>query len=691
MLQKFDLSALHVDLFCPALCYCIQLKLAVFHYMVRWGRGAQVDLSTPKIVKVRFMGFFTVTAHDGTSLCPVGQKHAGVLAYLLYHAGTQVPREKLIDLFWSESGVKQGQASLRQALHAVRNALRGYAEMVLTIHRKWVRVNREHITSDIWSRDAGALAYGNGGFLENLLSTAPIFDDWVLQTGREITNEKIADAEQKLEKLDLQKDAEKALMCTKTILALDPYNEAAAQTEMTIHANQGRIGQARRTFERLKAALEADDLPVSDETQSLFEALTSGRSRGAATDDAAPSQAASELSSDRGVPVINVSISDTENCGPEKAVYVTEFFDQLIVRMVQMPEVRLQTETDGDDALHYNMVVSSGETQRGLRISLRLTAPNRQLVWTERADLEDAPSDEDILVQVDSLVTRMLPELEEHIFQRIKGEPTTAYGNFLFSKRHFSTAPSEDYIERVLAYLHRAIEIDPEFLPPYSHLIMNYNTGMFMSRPGTDHSVHRQKAFELSQKLLFLNSKHANGHICMAWCLLWRYKFDAAERSIRRAMDLAPYDPHRLNIIGTALVYLGHHDEAERYYEMAQDRMHHDFDFQRTDYGELYYLNQDYEAALSWMAIPEMRTPYKTYFFRALAHAQLGHKAEAHEDLEAFVEDIRGRWAGPQPFTPEAGLQWYCDLLPLRTHTDRRTLQEGLAKLGFSPTVNGLS
>ncbi len=638
-------------------------------------------------IQVKLIGHFSVSDSDGSSICPKGLKTAGVLAYLIFNLGKEITRERLIDLFWSDRGTKQGQDSLRQSLHAIRLVFGHHAEYIMSVSRRTIVIHPEYVNIDLWQADGTISANLSGIFLENLNSTSPVFDDWVMVTRRDLINRQISAEERRLAALDININSEEALKHTKTIITLDPLNEPVARTAMKIYALQGRLGHARRAFEQLSENLRADGLEVSVETRNALKALSDGRSL--AEDPTPTNPRLDMLIADRGIPTIEAEFIDPTLTSPIQAQIISDFSDRLITRMVQMPEIRVHSQQGKSDQGQYRLIVSSGQTHSGVRVSLRLVAPNSQFIWSERAELGEDPSDSRILIAVDRLVMQLLPALEEHIFYNIKGEPTTAYGNFLFSKRIFSTAPSEDYIENALSYLRRAVQVDPGFLPAYSHLIMYYNTGMFMSQPGADHSDLRKTALELSQKLLFLNSKHANGHICMAWCLMWRSKFDAAERSLRRAMDLSPYDPHRLNIIGTALVYLGHHDEAKTYYEMAQNRLHHDFDFQRTDYGELYFLKREYPQALSWMEIPEARTPYKTLFFRAMVQAQLGRMDEARKDVDAFVEDIRLRWKGREPFRPEDGFQWYSDLLPLRTRRDRETLADGMAKLQIPITVRG--
>ncbi|WP_166486111.1 BTAD domain-containing putative transcriptional regulator [Jannaschia sp. CCS1] len=621
----------------------------------------------------------------GNPVTPRGQKPAALLAYLLYNAGRDVPRDRLIDMFWNDRGSKQGRDSLRQALHVLRSTIGEAGAVLMHIDRQSVHVVKAHLSSDLQQKEDAPWEL-DGEFLADLAPTAPVFEDWLTETRRAVRRHQVAAAEQALDRLDAEANPDAVLACATAILSLDPHHEPAARCAMERYAVQGKRGHALRVFETLSEALKSDGFEVSPDTDNLLRAISDNRFP-IDKPHPAPTPRPGASGDARGLPVVWLDLSETRH-DRDSWDFVSDFCDHLILRCVQMPEFNLLTVEDVTDIEKYTVAVSSGTTQSGLRISLRLRAPDDHLLWSGRADLPDQPDDDRVHLAVDKLVMQMLPPLEAHVFASLGAQIDTAYGYYLKAKRTFWTDPQFGYIDKVVADLQRAIEIAPTFLPPYPMMIMYHNTGMFMSRPGIDHTDGRAQALDLSQRLLFLNSNFPNAHISMGWCLLWRRNFDAAERSIRRAIELDPYEPHRLSVIGTALVYLGHHEEGQRFYDKAQGRMQHDFDFQRTDYGELHFFKTEYERALSWMEIPEARTPYKTLFFRAAANAQLSRRTDAQNDIDAFVEDIRPRWAGRDPFTPERGFQWYADMLPLRLASDRATLRAAMGKLGLDVTVH---
>lgn len=626
-------------------------------------------------------GFFGLRTAGGQTLRPTGQKPAALLGYLAYANGREVTRERLIDLLWSDRGEKQGKDSLRQALYTIRSTLKAVAPDMLVTNRYTVSLNPEGVSFDLWHPDGTLNEKCDGTLLEDLNSISPVFDDWLTQARRELRQRQVLQAERILNTIDSAAHPDDALELTKSILKLDPTNEPAARMAISIHGERDEVGHAQRIFNSLRTELRADDLDVSHRTIEVFEGIGVSARPAAQVATLPKSIEPNEVFH---VPLLEVTLERT----PQATEVTDEFMDELIARLSQMPELRVRIGASGKplSPQEFRLMVFPSSRQASTSVAARLQNGEGEIVWSHRAGLPPDPTGDEIDVVVDTLVINMLPALEEHIYRRIRREPVTAFEHYLFARRHYIEANDDNYIENVVKHLERCVELDPEFLPAMEKLVMHYNTGRFMSQPGTDHSGPREKAYKLAQRLLFINSRYPNGHVRMAWCLLWRESYQSAERSLRKGMELKPYDPHMLNVTGTALVYLGDLDTAERYYKMSQERSLHDMDFIRTDFGELYYLRGDFETALSWLETLEVRTPYRALFWRIPTYAQLGLLAEAQQDIHDMFEDLRKRWRGPQEFNPEAAVQWMCDMKPYRRAEDRDLLVDGFNKAGIPIT-----
>ena len=168
-----------------------------------------------------------------------------------------------------------------------------------------------------------------------------------------------------------------------------------------------------------------------------------------------------------------------------------------------------------------------------------------------------------------------------------------------------------------------------------------------------------------------------------AWCLLRLRKFEDAEASLNEAIRYKLYDPDRINAIGTAFVWLGDTERGLRFYDIAKRRMIHNLDFLSTDYGEAYYFQKDYETAIGYLEVGELRNPVRTHILRCATLAQLGRLVEARADAQKAIGVFKDRWKGNEPFSVEKATKWYLAGVPLRRAEDMENLVHGLAKGGF--------
>ena len=71
-----------------------------------------------------------------------------LLAFLALAPGLRHPRERLINLLWSDRGDEQARNSLRQCLSAIRKALGDSADLALQVDRTTVCLKAETLDVD---------------------------------------------------------------------------------------------------------------------------------------------------------------------------------------------------------------------------------------------------------------------------------------------------------------------------------------------------------------------------------------------------------------------------------------------------------------------------------------------------------------------------------------------------------------
>jgi DNA-binding SARP family transcriptional activator len=212
-----------------------------------------------------------------------------VLALLIYLAveGGEHGREKLIALLWPDSEREQGQASLRNTLARLRQAL-GEAETYLTIEKEAVsfdlsrpfdldlRLIQTAVQSiqetaklnDPSPLSAALAAYG-GDFLEGFsLGDAPDFDHWASQQ-REAWHQRLTRIFNRLSRWQFEAgQVDEAIDTTARWIAHDSLNEAAYRRLMQLQALSGNRTAALQAYEQCRRIL-AEELHVEPESETV--------------------------------------------------------------------------------------------------------------------------------------------------------------------------------------------------------------------------------------------------------------------------------------------------------------------------------------------------------------------------------------------------------------------------------------
>ncbi|KAA9009482.1 BTAD domain-containing putative transcriptional regulator [Histidinibacterium aquaticum] len=629
-------------------------------------------------VTVRLAGQFDVRTADGRLLLPRGRKSRALLAYLLFQRGKPVSRSRLADLFWSDRDTEQARASLRQALYEIRKALGDAAFQRLSARRETVAIAPKSMAFDLWDAGDEYHPAAESLFLEDLDDVSPVFDDWVAEMRRTIRAEQLKKGEALLHGALQGGQADAIAAAATTVLALDGTNEPAARRLIEALGQLGRPSSAKAEFEKLRQALEQDGFEVEAQTR---EVLAAALDRSEAAGPAAQRVPVGPVSRASALPTLTLRVPQGDD-GAGTGQLARNMEEVLSHRLERMTELSVVAGPSAD----FELEVSAQPRADRVLCIVRLTdRRSGVLCWSMRETLLA----ERVVEQMDDhsahAAGAILAAIERIEIQMADGrspETSTAYDHYLRAKFRFFEADGSDYMAEVQEELEAALAKDPDFVAAYPHLIQSHNTSTFYTRPGLPQAEGRARALELAERLLSIDSRQANGHIAMGWCLLWRRNFAAAERSIETALQIGTDEAHRINSIGTALVYLGRHEEGEGCYNLAQERMVHELDYQRTDYGELFYLKGDYDQALSWLDFGERRTRYRTLFWRALTLAQLGRLAEASADLERLNADIAEKWAGGRPCATGDPVRWVLSLVPLRRDEDNARVIDGLERLG---------
>lgn len=212
----------------------------------RWATGR---------VTVTTLGHFEVVV-DGepVTMSDWGSRRARTLLKRLVVArGWPVTRDELCEVLWPDGGdpTRLG-ARLSVQLSAVRRVLRGG----LVADRSSVRLDLDHVTVDLeeWfsvSSDDRIVAGHTGELLPD-----DRYEDWSSPLRDEVRARFVAAAK----RLAATHSGEAAAALARRILVEDPYDDAAHRRLVVSLRDQGRLGEARHSYQNYVAAM--DDLGV---------------------------------------------------------------------------------------------------------------------------------------------------------------------------------------------------------------------------------------------------------------------------------------------------------------------------------------------------------------------------------------------------------------------------------------------
>ncbi len=269
-------------------------------------------------LKIQMLGPFAINWYDGTPCQVSGIKVKALLALLVAQPEKIWQRESLMAILWPDSPQQAAQASLRQAIYRLGQAIPtgenlgrlALALPLLKTSRNTVQVNPDaHFDSDIMvfqkltrqvekhnhrtlrdckeciKRLETAVSLYRGDFLADLfLHDSNAFERWASSIRAEL-RQTIQKTLQELGAtyLDLGQ-LEKAVECAQRQLAIDSLNESAQRMLMLALARSGNRVAALSQFEQFRQELQKElDVPPSPETVALFKRIQDGQLAGAVT------------------------------------------------------------------------------------------------------------------------------------------------------------------------------------------------------------------------------------------------------------------------------------------------------------------------------------------------------------------------------------------------------------------------
>jgi TolB-like protein/tetratricopeptide (TPR) repeat protein len=152
-------------------------------------------------------------------------------------------------------------------------------------------------------------------------------------------------------------------------------------------------------------------------------------------------------------------------------------------------------------------------------------------------------------------------EVRAEVSRAAKGRDVAAEARRLFLEAQFhNQRMAESDLRRAIELLERAVELEPDFALGWAELSMTLTR--IADAGYTEVGPNYERALEAVERALRLDPALAEGYAQMSWIQSGNWDWKAAEKSIRRALELAPGDATVLRYAGVLNAELGRYDDA---------------------------------------------------------------------------------------------------------------------------------
>ena len=237
-----------------------------------------------------------------------------LIAYLILHADTPMPRERLAFMLWPASSESQARTNLRQLLHHLKRALPAECNLLMTDHFavQWRQdacctIDVVDFQTAIVEADSARTKNDRAREIQSLTGAAQLYeddllpalyDDW-LTPMREEYQKRLSEVLQRLATVfEEQKEYAAAIPCAERLVALDPLGESHHQLLIRLHAANHDRSSALRAYHQCMRVLRREiGVEPGPATLELFQRILKAEpDRGASREWKPGSPAAKPLS-----------------------------------------------------------------------------------------------------------------------------------------------------------------------------------------------------------------------------------------------------------------------------------------------------------------------------------------------------------------------------------------------------------
>jgi len=687
------------------------------------------------ILSVTLLGKLCFHA-GGDEIDLLSRKTRALLGYLALAEAQEESRERLVGLFWSEVPEERARASLRQALHEIRNALStsGFTgfrtdKLAVAFDRTQIRVDVIDVVKDAASGIPHPRLLDQPNQIDDILAEVensdPAFQTWLTAKRQTLRDQIIRHLETCLRAEKQATEAGRNI--AQAIVNLDQTHEEACRYLIRAHIAVGAVGSALKIYKSLWDLLEEDyDVEPTQQTQDLIAEIKAALPfRGSSSADGLdlaqldirstvkPSAIAPSPSMVSGLDVdqppgagpspsrLVLSVASFALAGGQSArdYLVQGFRRELIACFVRFREwqVRDRAISTQDHAPkhpgdEYILDASGYETRRAVELVLTLRdGASGTYLWSESLTLKL----ENWHQLQQNLVRRITSALNVHVsaerMNRIAGGQIAdlrAYDIWLFGQATLLGFDPQKW-DKAAELFRQVIRQTPDFAPAFSSLAQ-LNNSYHIVKPGTHRDLNRtMEALAFAQESVRLDPLDSRSQLCLGWSHAMAKHYEQAMIYIPLAHELNDNDPWTCVSAANCYAFCGRHKEAADIIDSTRRRnaLVAPSALQWAYQTAIRFMIGDYENCITAADFAGDLNP-NVPGFKAAALYHLGRKDAARAELERFYGVVRSRWSVEEPVTPAAMTRWFLQLFPIGTPESWERLRDGIA--GAGAPVDGL-
>jgi len=618
------------------------------------------------VLKLKLFGQMDSSLPSGEPLSLSTRKADVLLAYLALTPGLRHPRERLVNLLWSDRSEEQARNSLRQCLSAIKKSLGETSEPILEIERSTITLNSASIevdalefdqlarASDFDSLSRAATLY-QGEFLEGITIRDAVCQDWLDNERGRFKRQLVEVLARLSQALIDSKDLDRAIETTERLVEQDPLIEEGWRLLMRAYHEKGNRNHALKAYQRCHDILSLE-LGVEPEaaTSELREDIAGGKrpvSRPAPISTPVTSDA-----NDNSEHSIAVLPFDNLSGDPEQEYFSDGITDSIILNLSLFP--RLHVKSRNSSFAFKQQIKSLGEISRELEVNyliegsirksdqrIRITvqlieAESGNQVWGKRydSDLADLFTlEEDLSRTIAATVTGQIDSELQRIAIAKNAAHQESYDLLLSGRYHVLRFNGPDTVVGI-DKLNQCLAQDPNNVQ--AHALLYYGHCMnWLERWVEDLEASFEIASEHARKALSLGPEDGFVQTAFGEYLIFCREFEKSMLHLDKALMINPNDADALATKSLCLVAQG---ESELALEVAKigcrlDPYHPWCDWQLA---EAQFFTGRYEDALHTIAVSK-NAPGFIRIFNVAASIKLGKMEQARQALKEFVRTAR--------------------------------------------------